>query len=184
MEILDVVNKEGQPTGQTVERTVAHREGIMHRTSHVWLFRKRHDTIQVLLQKRSQNKDSYPGCYDISSAGHIPAGVDYLPSALRELEEELGIEVEADELILCGRRFIHYENVFHGHPFIDNQVSNVYLLWKDIEVSDLILQKEEIEEAVWMDFDTCLKAVAENSIPHCIVQEELDMLSAACSINR
>ena len=59
------------------------------------LIRYREDrrSADVLLQKRSENKDSFPGSYDISSAGHIPSGVDFLESALRELEEELGIPV-------------------------------------------------------------------------------------------
>lgn len=40
MEILDIVDENGKPKGKTVEREKAHAEGIMHRTSHVWLLRK------------------------------------------------------------------------------------------------------------------------------------------------
>ena len=47
------------------------------------------------MQKRSLRKNSFPGCYDVSSAGHIKAGDDYLESALRELSEELGIVAKA-----------------------------------------------------------------------------------------
>ncbi len=36
-EALDIVDEDGNPTGETVERGRAHREGIRHRTSHVWL---------------------------------------------------------------------------------------------------------------------------------------------------
>ena len=92
MELLDIVDEKGNPTGETVPREVAHREGIRHRTAHVWIFRRRGGVVQILLQKRSDNKDSDPGCYDISSAGHIPAGRDYIPSAVRELKEELGVD--------------------------------------------------------------------------------------------
>ena len=84
MEIFDIIDESGRPTGKTVDRETAHAEGILHRTAHVWLLRRRGDRTEVLLQKRSRNKDSHPGCYDISSAGHIPAGVDFVPSALRE----------------------------------------------------------------------------------------------------
>ena len=86
-ELLDVVDEDGNPTGETVERGRAHREGIRHRTSHVWLLRRRAGRVEVLLQKRSEDKDSYPGCYDISSAGHIPAGSGYTESSIRELKE-------------------------------------------------------------------------------------------------
>ena len=85
MEYLDVVDMQGKPTGERVERTKAHREGYRHRTSHVWIVRKKHGSVEILLQKRCKGKDSFPECYDISSAGHIPAGDDYVESALREL---------------------------------------------------------------------------------------------------
>jgi isopentenyldiphosphate isomerase len=92
MEYLDIVDENGIPTGETVERSLAHRTGVRHRTTHIWIVRKREGNVQILLQKRSKNKDSFPGCYDISSAGHIPAGDDFAESGLRELEEELGLK--------------------------------------------------------------------------------------------
>ena len=58
MEYLDVVDETGRPTGQTVARSVAHAQGIRHRTAHVWLVRRRAGRLQVLLQRRSENKDS------------------------------------------------------------------------------------------------------------------------------
>ena len=45
MEILDVVDETGTPTGETVERAEAHREGVRHRTSHVWIARNRNGRI-------------------------------------------------------------------------------------------------------------------------------------------
>ena len=72
-EMLDIVDENGVPTGRSVPRTVAHAEGLRHRTSHVWIVRRKAGRVQVLLQMRCAAKDSYPGCYDISSAGHIPA---------------------------------------------------------------------------------------------------------------
>lgn len=102
------------------------------------------------MQKRSDNKDSDPGCYDISSAGHIPAGSDYIPSAVRELKEELGVDMNGDELIYCGQRRFRFEREFHGSMFRDNQVSNVYALWLDREEEDFILQEEEVSGVRWM----------------------------------
>ena len=156
MEIFDIIDESGRPTGKTVDRETAHAEGILHRTAHVWLLRRRGDRTEVLLQKRSRNKDSHPGCYDISSAGHIPAGVDFVPSALRELKEELGVDASAEELVCCGRRRIFHRDVFYGRDFVDNQVSNIYCMWKDIEPEQMTLQKEEVEEVIWMDLDCLL----------------------------
>ncbi|MBQ6843473.1 MAG: NUDIX domain-containing protein [Agathobacter sp.] len=176
MEIIDIVDENGIPTGETIERSLAHRTGVRHRTTHVWIVRKQGENIQILLQKRSKNKDSFPGCYDISSAGHIPAGDDFAESGLRELEEELGLKVDVKELIECGIHRVVTENEFHGVPYRDNQISKVFLLWKDIEIEELQLQTEEIESAMWMDFVECKEAVLNKSIPTCIDISELELL--------
>lgn len=177
MEMLDIVDEKGIPTGEVVERTIAHQNGVRHRTSHVWLMRKKGDQNEILLQKRSKNKDSNPGCYDISSAGHIRAGDDYIFSALRELKEELGITARAEELIFCGQRNFEAQDYFYGKLFHDVQVSNVYLFWYDKE-EDFLLQTSEVESVVWMKFDECREKVKNHSIPNCIYLEELDMIQA------
>lgn len=176
MELLDIVDENGMPTGETVERSTAHEQGIRHRTAHLWLLRERNGEVEVLLQKRSAIKDSHPGCYDISSAGHIPAGVDFIPSAVRELQEELGLTVREQELHYCGQRRFTWEDCFHGKRFVDNQVSNVYCLWMDVQPEECTLQKEEVEQVIWMKLTECKEAVKNNRIPHCIVLEELNML--------
>ncbi|MGM9605240.1 MAG: GNAT family N-acetyltransferase [Faecousia sp.] len=178
-EMLDVVDEKGVPTGEIVPRDKAHGEGIRHRTSHVWLVRERDGNIQILLQKRCLQKDSWPGCYDISSAGHIPAGVDFVPSALRELKEELGVQAAPEELIFCGNRSICADGEFHGRPFHDRQYSRVFALRRDREERDFVLQKEEIDSVRWMELEACIQAVKNNTIPHCIYPEELEMVRAA-----
>lgn len=177
MEVLDIVDENGIPTGAVVSREKAHAQGIRHRTSHVWLARKREGKLEILLQKRCEAKDSWPGCYDISSAGHIPAGVDFIPSALRELREELGVEATPEELIFCGNRRICSDSDFHGRPFHDRQYSRVFALWRDQE--EFRLQKEEIDSVRWMELEACLEAVRQDTIAHCIYPEELEMVKAA-----
>ena len=56
--MADIVDENGVPTGQVVSRQKAHRLGLRHRTSHVWIVRRREGNLQVLLQKRSEEKDS------------------------------------------------------------------------------------------------------------------------------
>ena len=97
MEYLDIVDENGNPTGETVERAYAHRNGVRHRTAHVWIVRECDGRTQILLQKRSMKKESFPGLFDTSSAGHIPSGSDPIESALRELLEELGIEATEEQ---------------------------------------------------------------------------------------
>ena len=176
MELIDIVDENGIPTGETIDRTVAHRTGVRHRTTHIWIVRRREGKVEILLQKRAKYKDSFPGCYDISSAGHIPAGVGFVESGLRELQEELGFTISREELIECGLHCTFNENEFHGIPYVDNQVAKVFLLWKDKEVEELQLQEEEIESVIWMDFEECKEAVRNHTIPTCIDIAELELL--------
>ena len=74
MEYLDIVDESGQPTGEIICREDAHASGVLHRTAHVWVVRPSGRGYDILLQKRSDTKESFPGMYDTSSAGHIPAG--------------------------------------------------------------------------------------------------------------
>ncbi len=176
MEILDIVDEEGRPTGETVERERAHREGILHRTAHVWVLRERDGKTEILLQKRSRNKDSFPGLYDTSSAGHIPAGVDFVPSALRELEEELGLRAEASQLSCAGSFRIRYEKEFHGRLFRDNEFARVYVYREPLDESALRPQESEIEELRWFDLREVRAALPARRDKFCVPSEALEIL--------
>ena len=153
MEIFDVIDKDGNPTGETVTREQAHTEGIPHRTAHIWILRKKEGRIQELLQKRSKNKDSFPGMFDTSSAGHIQAGDEPLESALRELEEELGIHATPEQLHFAGTFPISFAKEFHGKMFRDEESAFVYIFNEPVNTDELILQTEEVESVQWFDLE-------------------------------
>jgi isopentenyldiphosphate isomerase len=90
-EIFDVVNERDEVIGRQ-PRSEVHRLGLMHRAVHVLLFNARG---QVFLQKRSMSKDRQPGLWDSSASGHLNSGEDYDTCAVRELQEELGLELSA-----------------------------------------------------------------------------------------
>ena len=154
MEYLDIVDENGLPTGRTVARDTAHSEGIRHRTAHVWIVRGDKARREVLLQKRSMEKESFPGLYDTSSAGHIPAGDEPLMSALRELKEELGISASPEQLRFIGRFSIDYVRDFRGRPFRDNEVTWVYVYTEPVDVSALTLQASEVDDVRWFGLET------------------------------
>ena len=112
----------------------------------------------------------------ISSAGHIPAGAEFVGSALRELREELGVTAAPADLHECGLRRFRFEAEFHGKPFKDNQVSKVFCLWLDREAEDFAVQKSEIDYVKWFDLDEAVAAVEQGTIPNCIFPEELGMV--------
>ncbi len=179
MELLEVLNADGSKSGRISERGVVHREGSPHATAHVWVARKnKQGGFDLLLQKRSQKKDSYPGCYDISAAGHVAAGDDVFNTAQRELEEELGIQAEKETLRYLGSRQTSAQAVFHGKPFQNCEYSSIYLYQEPVEISELILQESEVEEVIWMDAIRCLESVRSGAFLNCMEEEELLMLCA------
>ncbi|MBU3874494.1 NUDIX domain-containing protein [Faecalicatena sp. AGMB00832] len=184
LELFDILNPDGSKTGIVKERGVAHREGSLHGTSHIWLVRENEKSgYDVLLQKRSAVKDSYAGYYDISSAGHVAAGDDYLESALRELKEELGIQAAADELHYVGKRQAELEEVFYGRLFKDSELCTIYVYREPIEISEMQLQPEEVEEVLWMDYKECMQGIQNRTLKHCIYVEEFEMLGEYLGIS-
>ena len=176
MEYLDVCDEKGQPTGGIVSRDKAHRDGIRHRTAHVWVIREEKGRIQVLLQKRSANKESFPGMYDTSSAGHIPAGCEPLDSALRELREELGIEAVEGQLRYLGAICNRYEAQFRGKIFRDNEYCSVYLYREPLDAESLHLQAEEVERVDWFDLEQVREEIEHSRERFCVPGASLDLL--------
>ena len=176
MEYLDVCDEKGQPTGGIVSRDKAHRDGIRHRTAHVWVIREEKGRIQVLLQKRSANKESFPGMYDTSSAGHIPAGCEPLDSALRELREELGIEAGEGQICYIGAICNRYEAQFRGKIFRDNEYCSVYLYREPLDAESLHLQAEEVERVDWFDLEQVREEIEHSRERFCVPGASLDLL--------
>ncbi len=184
LELFDVCDKDGNPTGHVMERGMVHRMGIIHRTSHIWVIRKsKEGKTEVLLQKRSAKKDSYPGCYDISSAGHIHAGDQYENAARRELEEELGLVADEEDLRFIGIHEGKIKASFWGEDFIDHEISAVYLYERPVDPERLKLQESEVEAAVFMDYEEVCKKMKDGTLANCIYPEEFAMIKAALQPN-
>ena len=176
MEYLDICDENGIPTGKTVSREQAHREGILHRTAHVWIARKTPGGHEVLLQKRSLDKESYPGLWDTSSAGHIPAGEEPLPSALREMKEELGIAAAPEDLHFAGTFRTQYEKEFHGRLFKDNEFTFVYVYGREVDEKRLTLQKEEVDAAAWFDCEAVYEEIRYDRSRFCMPRRGLELV--------
>lgn len=179
MELFDILTPDGERTGVVKERCIVHRSGDLHGTSHIWLVRRKKDGLDVLLQKRSAQKDAFPGYYDVSSAGHMAAGDDYLDTAVRELYEELGVTAEPEELKLIGMRDSVVKDVFHGRPFHNHELSAIYVYETELAEGEFRLQKEEVESVRWIDFLDFQEQVLKKEIKHCIFLDEIKLLGEA-----
>jgi isopentenyldiphosphate isomerase len=153
-EYFDVLTEEGEKTGKQKLRSEVHRDGDWHAVVHAWVI---NDAKEILVQKRSMKKDTYPGKWDISCAGHIEAGEEVLPTAVREFEEELGVKVTESEMIPLDV----IKQSKETDKIKDNEVQNVFVLRKSILINDLTLQSEEVDEAEYLSVDEFEKRVQE-----------------------
>jgi 16S rRNA (adenine1518-N6/adenine1519-N6)-dimethyltransferase len=118
-EIFCVVDAQDRVIG-TESRARVHVNNLRHRAIHVLIFNQRGE---VFLQKRSIWKDTHPGKWDSSAAGHVDAGESYEESARRELREEIGIECPMEKIgkLQCsaatGWEFIEVFRGMHEGPF-------------------------------------------------------------------
>jgi len=133
-EILEVVDKDDHVIG-TERRGVIHSGGLMHRSAQVLLF---NSSGELFLQKRSMNKDEFPGLWDSSAAGHLAPGESYRQCALRELEEELGVR-HAGELTRLFK--------FNASADTGYEHCTVFKCTSD---SPVVLQTEEVDEGKWL----------------------------------
>jgi isopentenyl-diphosphate Delta-isomerase len=147
-EKVDVLDDKGKKTGKTILKTEAHRLRLWHRASHVWIYNSKGD---ILLQKRAECKPTFPGLWDISTAGHVSAGQSYEEAAVREAFEEIGIIVKASEL-----KKIEVKKIFQDGPeedFHNREFVQVFLLKRELDVSNLKLQEEEVECVKFVPLD-------------------------------
>lgn len=144
-ELIDILTPEGKLTGKTALKSEAHKKGWFHATVHIWIYTK---DKKILLQKRAMTKKVFPGLWDISVAGHIGAGESVLSSAKREVFEEIGLELQEEDLIKIGTR-IH--QVSHANGIIDNEHHHVFIAELKVPVENLNIQKEEVSDIKLFD---------------------------------
>lgn len=141
-ERFDIYDEQLQPLG-TATRSETHARGYWHRTFHCWLTRREAGRQLVRFQRRQLGKDTNPGCWDITVAGHLAAG-ETLRDAVRELEEEIGVTAAYEELIPLFQVREEESGIVNGKPFIDREVSDVFALVCQTPLEALRLQPEEV----------------------------------------
>lgn len=159
-EYIDIVDKNGHPTGVTAPKSEIHTKGHMHNTAHVWCYTSKG---HILLQQRAASKAICPLLWDVSVAGHIDAGETIEQAAIREAREEIGIFISEHQLIKIG-----VFKCFQSHPncVIDNEFHNTFIAEVNINIKDLTPQKEEVEALKFVsfsEFETLLKNSATNN---------------------
>lgn len=156
-EYWDLYDGAGRKTGKVHLRGTKVPEGCFHKVVHIWI---QNSKGELLMQKRSDKVDNCPGIW-AATGGSVQAGEEPLISAVRELSEELGIMVTAEELQYC--LMVRRKDAF----------CYVYLVKKDIPVDALTLQECEVAAAEWMSVETIERMVEERTMHRYVYREML-----------
>lgn len=130
-ELIFVVDEDDNPL-PPLRRSEVHSRGLWHRVAHIWVV---DSSGLILCQQRSILKDHSPGMMEAYFGGHTEAGIEAVEGAVRELSEELGIDVRSDDL--------NYYDVYKSEPWHEFQYIFVYF-W-DGKLADLKLEEDEVE---------------------------------------
>ncbi len=140
MELVNIVDESGNNTGQIVDRKTVQDSSLLHWEVVIFLI---NDMGQMLLEMRSPNKRFNPNKW-APCAGGVVAGENLFDAALRELEEELGIEVLEEDL-----------NVLEEN---DN-LTRFYYVFCNKKEEEFIIQKEELSCVKWYDISEVIEMI-------------------------
>lgn len=123
-ELLTVYDQNFNKIGAE-ERAKVHTLGLWHAVVHCWVVSKREDGVWLWFQKRAHSKNAFPDYYDTAVGGHISAGETPQQALLRETGEELGLQLQPEQVELLG--MTKEKEAFPESPFPDREFCFVYL---------------------------------------------------------
>ena len=151
-ELLQVLTEDGKPTGRFEKREIVHGNKLFHNEVALWIIDK--ENKKVLLQRRNPNKKQNPNKLAIC-AGHV-VGNETVDEALeKEAKEELGIDIKNYNVkkIITIKRTVPRNHCFSHH----------YYICKTIPIETFTIQKEELSEVLYMDYEHLKQLVKQNN---------------------
>jgi len=164
MELIDVLDSAGNKTKIMKTKPEVHQEGLWHNSVHIWFVNSKKE---ILLQFRSKFMDNNPSMWDVSVAGHVSSGESLTQAVIRELKEEINFDLNPAELKFIGK--VKIQSVQKEGTYINNEFNYLYLIRKDLNISDLHLQAEEVTEIKWLPIPELKQWVQEKRadlVPH------------------
>lgn len=133
-ELVDVVDDDDRVV-RTVTRAEMRANRLQHRAASIAVFGS---DARLLVHRRADTKDVWPGMWDLAAGGVVAAGEEYDDAARRELAEELGIEVTTMEYLGEGR-------------FADDAVALIGRGYRCVHDGPFTFTDGEIAEVRWVD---------------------------------
>ena len=139
MEYLDILDERGNKTGEKDTRENIHKLGLLHSEVAAFIYT---DTGKVLLQKRKSNKATYAGAWSVTG-GHVLAGENNEDAIIREIKEELNLNIEKEKVI--------FVTTYKSKKVKDDVINNKFFSIYNVEISEeqfckIKIQKEELED--------------------------------------
>lgn len=153
-ELLDAIDDLGRALGP-VPRSEIHERGLWHRVFHCLIVSDRGGG-SVVLQRRAATKAAFAGRLDLSATGHLAAG-ERPVDGLRELAEELGVEVAPSALVPLGERHLVDDN---GEGRWNRELVSVFLVRDDRPLSAYLPDPREVDAVVDVPVDAALELFA------------------------
>lgn len=137
MEKWDLYDELGNMLNKTIVRGEKLNPNEYHKSIHVWIVNSKKE---FLIQKRSPNEDRFPNMWSMTG-GAVLAGETSEDASLRELKEELGIIIETNDLKKLG-------TIKRKNGLVD-----IFIVHKDLNIENVVLQKEEVSEVNFVSID-------------------------------
>lgn len=161
-ELFDVVDEHDRVVSQATRGEV-HRQLWLHRAVHVFVLNSRGE---LLLQRRSATKDHCPLKLDSSCSGHLNAGEDYDTAAVRELFEEVGLDLVLQKL----HKFAAAPELAYEHTWLYVSRSDAAPRFDPIEIASLEYSTPAIiQERITTDrdqFTVCFQVLFDWFVTH------------------
>lgn len=137
-ELIDICDENNNLLGVRKMKSEAYQNMLWRRVVHIWIYNSKGE---ILLQLRAKNKKTFPDKWDLSVAGHISAGEEPIDSALREIEEEIGLCVKKEDL--SHLKIIKFELI--SRDIRINNFIYVYTCRLDHGITNLNAQEDEVQ---------------------------------------
>ena len=159
-EYLDIVDENGNLTGEKELRSVVHEKGLWHWVVPVCIYRMRNNQLEFLVQLRSKNKDQYPNKWQTRFGGHIEAGSTKEKSVIKEIEEEIGLRINLEELTK-GMVF-SYDSYKEKDPFSNREYAQIYYYNFKGDLNELSFNDGEVQKVKWMTENKVIESINKN----------------------